>query len=115
MDDIFTFLQKSEHHLDKQKALCSPIVKFIYYLPFDTTTINEAYSKYKTFSDSLAKHAVYAERNDEYYKGYNYVTLRKKKSVFVRNCDLRAASQPKREIKANNLFQTIEIIISISI
>jgi hypothetical protein len=56
--------------------LYSPTVKFIYYLPFDTTTINEAYSKYKTFLDSLAKHAVYTERNDEYYKGYNYVTLR---------------------------------------
>jgi len=24
----------------------------------------------------LAKHTVYTERNDEYYKGYNYVTLR---------------------------------------
>ena len=24
----------------------------------------------------MAKHAVYAERNDEYYKNYNYVTLK---------------------------------------
>ena len=76
VDKIITFLQDPKHHLDKQKALYSPIVKFIYYLPFDITTIDEAYRKYKLFLDSLAKHAVYAERNDEYYKGYNYVTLR---------------------------------------
>ena len=43
VDKIITFLKKPEHHLDKQKALYSPIVKFIFYLPFDTTTTDEAH------------------------------------------------------------------------
>ena len=52
--NLITFLKKPKHYLDKQKGLYSPIVKFIDFLPFDTATIDEAYSKYKTFLDTLA-------------------------------------------------------------
>ena len=76
VNKIITFLKKPEHHLDQQKALYSPIVKFVYYFPFNISNIDEAYRKYKTFLNSLAKHIIYADCDEDYYKGYNYVTLR---------------------------------------
>ena len=45
--DIIAFLQKPKHHVDKQKALYSPIVKFVYSLPYNIETIDEAYNKHK--------------------------------------------------------------------
>ena len=76
VDKIITFLKKPEHHPYKQKGFYSPIVKFICYLPFDIATIGEAYRKYKAFLDSLAKYVVYADHDEDYYKYYNYDTLR---------------------------------------
>ena len=60
------------------KGYYSPIVKIIYFLPFDVSDIDKAYNKYKQLLDSLPKHAEYAEHTPEYYKGYDYVRMRSK-------------------------------------
>ena len=78
VENVINFIKKPEHHIDTQKGYYNPIVKFIYFLPYDVAIVDGVYREYKNLLDSLPKDAIYAERTPEYYKGYNWVTSHKK-------------------------------------
>ena len=85
VENVINFIKKPEHHIDTQKGYYNPIVKFIYFLPFDVSAIDNVYIKYKNLLDSLPKDAVYQERTPEYYKNYTWVTLREKMHQIMKN------------------------------
>ena len=85
VENVIHFIKKPEHHIDTQKGYYSPIVKFIYFLPFDVSIIDNVYIKYKNLLDSLPKDAVYQERTPEYYKNYTWITLREKMHQIMKN------------------------------
>ena len=76
--NVIHYLKNNNFHVDTIKGFYSPIVKFIYYLPFDVSDIDKAYNEYKKLLDSLPKHVQYAERTSEYYGGYDWIKLRNK-------------------------------------
>ena len=53
-------MKNSNFHRDNIVGFYSPIVKIIYYLPFDVSDIDKAYNNYKKLLDSLPKHSIYA-------------------------------------------------------
>ena len=54
--NIIHYSKNNNFHIDTIKGFYSPIVKFIYYLPFDVSYIDKAYNEYKKLLDSLPKH-----------------------------------------------------------
>ena len=45
--NVIHYLKNNNFHVDTIKGFYSPIVKFIYYLPFDVSDIDKAYNEYK--------------------------------------------------------------------
>ena len=76
--NIVHYLTNNNFHRDTIVGFYSPIVKLIYYLPFDVSDIDKAYNNYKQMLDKLSKRSEYPQRTPEYYGGYNWITLRNK-------------------------------------
>ena len=76
--NVVHYLTNNKFHRDTIVGFYSPIVKLIYYLPFDVSDIDKAYNNYKEMLDSLPKHSEYAQCTPEYYGGYDWITLRDK-------------------------------------
>ena len=76
--NIVHYLTTNNFHRDTIVGFYSPIVKLIYYLPFDVSEIDKAYNNYKEMLDSLPKHSEYPQRTPEYYGNYDWIKLRNK-------------------------------------
>ena len=68
-------IKQPKHHIDTQKGYYNPIVKFIYFLPFDIPVIDGVYRKYKDLLASLPKDAEYKEHTPECYTNYTWLTF----------------------------------------
>ena len=76
--NIIHYLTNNNFHRDTIVGFYSPIVKLIYYLPFDVSDIDKAYNNYKQMLDKLSKRSEYVQRTPEYYGGYDWIKLRNK-------------------------------------
>ena len=43
IDNVIKFIKQPEHHIDRQTGYYSPLVKFIYFVPYDISVIDEVY------------------------------------------------------------------------
>jgi hypothetical protein len=76
-DFIIDILKNENFHLDTKKSYYSSIVFYLRLLDVQKKYIDSAYTKYKSFLDSLPKDSVYKKKDlEKDYMNYTWITLR---------------------------------------